>query len=70
MLALIREKEFFLNKKLLKGTQVSITESLTAKRMGILKETKEEHQFRNVRTADGKIFNKDGNENKVKLYYD
>ena len=34
-------KKFFLNKKLLKGTQVRITESLTAKRMGILKEAKE-----------------------------
>ena len=29
-------KIIFLNKKRLKGTQVSITESLTAKRMGIL----------------------------------
>ena len=33
-------KNIFSNKKLLKGTQVSITESLTAKRMGILKEAR------------------------------
>ena len=60
----------FLNKKLLKETQVSITESLTAKRMGILKKAREKHQFRNVWTADAKTLYKDGNDNKVKLYYD
>ena len=32
-------------KQLLKGTQVSITQSLTAKGMGILKEAMEKHQF-------------------------
>ena len=37
--------------------------------MGILKEAKEKHQFRNVRTADGKILYEDGDDNKVKLYY-
>ena len=31
------------NKKLLKGTQVSITESLTAKRMRIVEEAREKH---------------------------
>ena len=60
----------FLNKKLLKETQVSITENLTAKRMGILKKAREKHQFRNVWTADAKTLYKDGNDNKVKLYYD
>ena len=40
-------KRIFLNKKRLKGTQVSITESLTAKTM----EAREKHQFRNVWTA-------------------
>ena len=60
----------FLNKKLLKETQVSIVESLTAKRMGILKKAREKHQFRNVWTADAKILYKDGKDNKVKLYYD
>ena len=60
----------FLNKKLLKETQVSITESLTAKRMGVSKKAREKHQFRNVWTADAKILYKDGKDNKVKLYYD
>ena len=58
LLAIIREKEFFLNKKLLKGTRVSITESLTAKAIRILKEASEKHQFCNVWTADGKILYK------------
>ena len=63
-------KKDFLYKKLSKGTQVSITENLTAKKMGILKEAREKHQFRNVWTADGRISDKDGNDNKVKLRYD
>ena len=58
------------NKKVLKGTQVSITESLTAKRMGILKEAREKHQFQNLWTRDGKMLYKDGNDNIVKLYCD
>ena len=66
----ITRKRIFLNKKLLKGTQVSIIESLTANRMGTLEEAREKHQLRNVLTADGKILYKDGNDNKVKLYYD
>ena len=63
-------KIIFLSKKVLKGTQVSITESLTAKRMGILKEAREKHQFQNLWTRDGKTLYKDGNDNKVKLYCD
>ena len=51
-------KRIFLNKKLLKGTRVSITESLTAKAIRILKEASEKHQFCNVWTADGKILYK------------
>ena len=62
-------KRIFLNKEVLKGTQVSITESLIAKKMGILKEAREKHQFWNLWTTDGKIWYKDGNDNKVKLYY-
>ena len=69
MLAIIQEKKFS-NKKLLKGTQVSITESLTAKTVRILKEAREKHESCNVWTTDGKIFYKDGNDNEVKLYYD
>ena len=63
-------KKIFSNKKVLKQIQVSITESVTAKRIGILKEAKEKHQFCNVLTANGRILYKDGNGNKVKLYYD
>ena len=65
---MIREKDFKKNR--LKGTQANITGSLTAKRIGILKETKEKHQFCNVQIADAKILYKDGNDKKVKLYYD
>ena len=65
---MIREKD--LKKNRLKGTQANITGSLTAKRMWILKETKEKHQFCNVWIADAKILYKDGNDKKVKLYYD
>ena len=61
---------FFGNVELLKGTQVSITENPTAKRLGILKEAREKHQFHNVWTADGKMLYEDGNNKKVKLYYD
>ena len=41
-------KRMFLNKKLLERTQVSVTESLTAKRIRILKEARKKRQFRNV----------------------
>ena len=68
--ATIPEKKNFLNKKLLKGTQVSIRESLTAKRVGILKKARKKHQFCNMWTAGGRILYKDGDNNKVKLYYD
>ena len=63
-------KRTFSNKKRLKGTQISIIESLTAKGMVILKEAGEKHQFRNLWTTDGKILHKDGNDNKVRLNYD
>ena len=54
-------KIIFSNKKQLQKTQFSIIESLTVERMGILKETRQKHQFRNVWTADGKILYKNGN---------
>ena len=38
--------------------------------MGILKEASEIHRFSNMWIADGRILYKDGNGNKVKLYYD
>ena len=48
-------RKVFSNKKKLKGKTVSITESLTAKRMEILKKAREELGFKNVWTYDGNI---------------
>ena len=60
----------FKNKKRLKGKKVSITESLTAKRMVELKAAREKFGFENVWTSDGKILYKDESENKIKVFYD
>ena len=62
-------KKVFTNKKSLKGSNISITESLTKKRLEILKEARIKHQFENVWTSDGKILFEDTNDNKVKVYY-
>ena len=62
------EKKVFSNKKNLKGSDVSITESLSPKRMEILKKARIEHGFTNVWTSDGKILYKSSTENKAKLY--
>ena len=51
-------KKVFSNKRNLKGSNVSITESLTPKCMEILKKPRIEHGFTNVWTSDGKILNK------------
>ena len=57
------------NKEKLKGTGISVIESLTAKRINMLEKGREEHTFNNVWSQDGKIkfFNK--NTNKVKTWY-
>ena len=57
------------NKEKLKGTGISVIESLTAKRINMLEKAREEHTFNNVWSQDGKIkfFNK--NTNKVKTWY-
>ena len=57
----------FINKKKLKGTGISITESLTTRRLRALNEAKDEHGFRNVWTSDGKILAKIGDRIKVIL---
>ena len=57
------------NKKKLKGTGISVTESLTAKRINMLEKAREEHTFNNVWSQDGKIMFFDKNTNKVKTYY-
>ena len=54
--------------KLLKGSGISVTESLTLKMMEHLKKTREQHGFENVWTLDRKIMFK-GNDGNPKVYY-
>ena len=58
----------FRNKKFLKGSIFSVTESLTVKRMEHVKKTREQHGFANVWTLDEKIMFK-GNGCNSKVYY-
>ena len=58
----------FRGKRKLKGTGKSITESLTTKRIGQLKDARKNYAFNNVWSYDGKIFHKINNEKKI--YYD
>ena len=58
----------FRNKKLLKGTGISVTESLTVKRMEHLKKAREQNGFGNAWTQDGKIMFK-GNDGNPKVSY-
>ena len=58
----------FRNKQFLKGSGISVTESLTLKRMEHLKKVREQHGFENVWTLDGKIMFK-GNDGNSKVYY-
>ena len=59
----------FKNKKKLKDTGISITESLTQKRMQMLTKARNEFLFKNVWTQDGKILVK-SDDNTIKVYYD
>ena len=63
-------KNVFARKKKLKGTGVSTTESLTAKRMRQLNKAREEHSFTNVWTTDCSILFKPPNKIKSNLFYD
>ena len=58
----------FRNKKHLKGSGISVTESLTLKMMEHLKKAREQHGFANVWTLDVKIMFK-GNDSNPKVYY-
>ena len=58
----------FRNKKLLNETSISVTESLTLKRMEHLKKARDQHGFVNVWILDGKIMFK-GNDDNLKVYY-
>ena len=61
----------FKTKKKLKGKTVSITESLTKRRVTELRKAREMHGFNNVWSQDGKILFSDANDrNKVKEFYD
>ena len=62
-------RKIFVNKKRLKGKKISITESLTAKRIKILNEAREKIGFTSVWTSDGKILYKCPTDSKVKVYY-
>ena len=57
----------FFSKKTFKGSNISLTESLTQKRVDILNEARNKHGFRNVWSADGKIFYV-GDDDKIKNY--
>ena len=54
-------------KKIFKGKNISITESLTAFCMSKLAEAREKYGFLNVWTSDGRILYEDGG--KVNLYF-
>lgn len=62
-------RKIFYNKKKLKGKKLSITESLTKKRMEYLKKAQDEKEFRNVWSSDGRIMYKNDN-NEATVYYD
>ena len=59
----------FSNRKRLKGTNISITESLTTTRMAKLKEARDEKAFKSMWAFDGKILFKN-QENKTIVYSD
>ena len=58
----------FRDKRILKGTERSIIESLTTERIGQLNNARKKYGFNNVWSDDGKILDKINNEEKV--YYD
>ena len=59
----------FLEKKILKGKAVSITENLTKKRIAETKIARETYGFKNVQSQDRKILYTDANDrNKIKVF--
>ena len=57
------------NKKVLKGKGISVTESLTAKRIKMLEKARELHGFVNTWSQDGKLMFFDKTINKVNFFY-
>ena len=64
-----KRKQVFQNRKKMKGTGYSVTESLTALRMRKLNEARSKYDFTNVWSIDGRIYYKEGQNSKTKLYY-
>ena len=65
-----RRRMIYENKKKLKGKGVSITESLTGKRMKELNAARAKYDFKNVWSQDGRILLFDSENRKVKVFYD
>ena len=65
-----RPEKIYIYKKLIKGTNVPITESLTAHRVVKLKEPKEKFGLKNVWSNDSRIICKDHSDDKTKIYFD
>ena len=63
------QNRVFRNKKKLKGQNISITDSLTTKRMDKAKQAKETDGFTNVWTYDGKILFRPDSNAKQQIYY-
>ena len=63
-------KKVFVNKKRLKNTRISITESLTKDRTEFLKKAKNEFGFNNVWKVDGLICYYDEVAKKDQVYFD
>ena len=64
-----KRKQVFVNRKKLKGSGHSVTESLTSLRMKKLNEAREIYGFTNVWSVDGRISYKENAQAKPKVYY-
>ena len=62
-------RRIFNNKKRLKGTRVSITRSLTARRMRQFKNARDQFGFNNMWSIDGRIVSKNRSSTRPKLFY-
>ena len=59
----------FWNKKKLKDSRISITESLTGRQMEELSKAHNDHGSKNMWAIDGKILSKENGNTKAKLFY-
>ena len=62
-------KKVFMNKRKFKGTNISVTESLTSLRMTKLKDARDEYRFNKVWTSDGRIMVMEEGSAKPKVIY-